>query len=314
MTKNIDGLIFGNLRVIKRDSDYVSPKGKKRQKYLCVCSCGNKHSFVKSTLMSGKVTSCPSCTNRNKIKNIIGRRFGSYFVSSISKKRMKSRGKYYNCICDCGNKRIVLGSSLLSGKSKSCGCNIKDKLRKSMFEKNTILPGNIFGELTVLEFVEYKNSRSWFLCKCVCGRETTVIGNALKSGNTKSCGCIRKESLLAKKIKKHYLDKYSAKLEYKLFRNKNTKNWVRCDIYIERKNTYIEINGLQHYKINNWHKKASIKNNTTPEIEFKKQKDRDKKVRGFCKKKGLFIVVDMRRFSDYTKAVKYIDDRINKYE
>lgn len=313
MTKNIDGLIFGDLKVIRRDSDYVYPNGKTRQKYLCLCSCGKKHSILKSKLVSGKTKSCPSCVNKKKINNILGKTFGYYRVESMSKKRMKSRGKYYNCICKCGNRRAVLGSSLISGKSKSCGCMAKENIRKIIFSKNTILPNDIFGELTVIKFLEYKNSRSWFLCVCNCGKETIVTGNSLKSGNTRSCGCTINESLLAKKLKKYFSEVYSAKTEYKLFRSLDTSKWIKCDIYIEKKNTYIEINGLQHYKINTWHKKAALKNKTTPEIEFKKQRNRDIKVKRFCEKRGLFISLDVRKFKDHKKAIKYIKDMVAKY-
>lgn len=33
-------------------------------------------------------------------------------------------------------------------------------------------------------------TESMWLCVCDCGRKTTVLGHNLKSGNTKSCGCL----------------------------------------------------------------------------------------------------------------------------
>jgi hypothetical protein len=33
----------------------------------------------------------------------------------------------------------------------------------------------------------------WF-CRCDCGKETLVFASALRTGNTKSCGCLRGES------------------------------------------------------------------------------------------------------------------------
>lgn len=32
-------------------------------------------------------------------------------------------------------------------------------------------------------------------CKCLCGKEIIVKGNSLRNGNTKSCGCLKKEQL-----------------------------------------------------------------------------------------------------------------------
>jgi hypothetical protein len=51
------------------------------------------------------------------------------------------------------------------------------------------LTGQVFGELTVIEFKELDKRRSakW-VCKCSCGRETIVAGDSLKRGATKSCG------------------------------------------------------------------------------------------------------------------------------
>lgn len=46
-----------------------------------------------------------------------------------------------------------------------------------------------FGKLTVLEYWGQKK----YKCKCECGNYVYVIGRNLKTGNTKSCGCIYKD-------------------------------------------------------------------------------------------------------------------------
>jgi hypothetical protein len=58
------------------------------------------------------------------------------------------------------------------------------------------LAGKRFGRLTVTS-----DSRSGpnghsrhHLCRCDCGRETRVSSNALRRGNTKSCGCLDRET------------------------------------------------------------------------------------------------------------------------
>lgn len=65
------------------------------------------------------------------------------------------------------------------------------------------LTGQKFGRLEVLQFVEIKNHHSYWLCKCNCGNFTQVTNSQLKSGKTKSCGCLRKEIAKqnAKKLK-----------------------------------------------------------------------------------------------------------------
>ena len=54
----------------------------------------------------------------NKL-NLIGQRFGELEVVVEAESNGFSR---WLCKCDCGNTKIVLGRSLTSGNTKSCGC------------------------------------------------------------------------------------------------------------------------------------------------------------------------------------------------
>ncbi len=61
------------------------------------------------------------------------------------------------------------------------------------------LTGQRFGRLTAVEYAgQGKTNGYLWKCKCDCGNETIVYGYALKSGNTKSCGCLWKEVTRAK--------------------------------------------------------------------------------------------------------------------
>ena len=51
------------------------------------------------------------------------------------------------------------------------------------------LTGQRFGKLTVLRPAENIGSRTAWVCRCDCGREIALRSSALRSGNTKSCGC-----------------------------------------------------------------------------------------------------------------------------
>lgn len=66
------------------------------------------------------------------------------------------------------------------------------------------LSGQKFSRLTVLSKLNEKNSDRRFLyqCQCDCGKIVKVPGKALKSGNTKSCGCLQKEKALNTLISK----------------------------------------------------------------------------------------------------------------
>jgi hypothetical protein len=66
-----------------------------------------------------------------------------------------------------------------------------------MGQKFTIIPGNVFGRLTVLDLIQNRKTtyghRIW-RCQCACGAFREVSTNNLRSGNVKSCGCIAKET------------------------------------------------------------------------------------------------------------------------
>lgn len=56
------------------------------------------------------------------------------------------------------------------------------------------LSGMRFGKLTAIECVgRTKNGNAKWLCRCDCGGEKVIASWNLVSGNTNSCGCIKKE-------------------------------------------------------------------------------------------------------------------------
>lgn len=46
------------MTVIKRDKDYISPKGKKYTQWLCSCDCGEVKTFLGNHLKNGNTQSC----------------------------------------------------------------------------------------------------------------------------------------------------------------------------------------------------------------------------------------------------------------
>lgn len=64
------------------------------------------------------------------------------------------------------------------------------------------LTGQKFNRLLVIENIGKNkwNNYKW-LCQCDCGNKTVVITSELKSGHTKSCGCLVKEVHLITHVK-----------------------------------------------------------------------------------------------------------------
>ena len=120
-----------------------------------------------------------------------GNKFGKTTVLRMLPERYKG-GIMWECRCDCGKIHAARGSSLLSGKLKSCGCLVKEY--QSSLPRILHLEGHRFGRLRVLKFAGKDDKRqSLWECICDCGQVTTVPGATLKAGITQSCGCLAAE-------------------------------------------------------------------------------------------------------------------------
>lgn len=130
-----------------------------------------------------------------KTINLIGQRFGKLTVIEKAPKGER-RGTRWLCQCDCGNTKIVYGVDLRSGGVQSCGCKRSEKLND--------LTGQRFGRLVVVERApNAPTGRTRWKCRCDCGNSAIVNRSELISGQTRSCGCIRRE-VSAAKTAKHY--------------------------------------------------------------------------------------------------------------
>jgi len=134
-----------------------------------------------------------------KFNDLSGQKFGKLTVvkrtDNINKTKTHPSGYVaYFCNCECGStNKVILASSLQSGRTKSCGC------LPSIEAENLI--GKKFGRLTVIERVDnsYKTTSNpsglvTYKCKCECGTQNVIVpAIQLKSGNNRSCWCIRLE-------------------------------------------------------------------------------------------------------------------------
>lgn len=64
------------------------------------------------------------------------------------------------------------------------------------------LSGQKFNYLKVIEHAGRNHiGKHMYLCKCDCGKTVIVRGEDIKSGNTKSCGCMRRQMTIDKNFK-----------------------------------------------------------------------------------------------------------------
>lgn len=146
----------------------------------CKCDCGNYTKVRTNNLTSGKVCSC-GCTAKRIIN--IGEKFGLLTViENLPASKVK-------CICECGKTAVISKFNLMSGNTKSCGCQRMSGMKKALDFK-----GKRFGKLVAIErdFETPKMLRltcAFWICKCDCGNTVSIRASALNKGQ-KSCGCI----------------------------------------------------------------------------------------------------------------------------
>src|SRR5690348_3069138 len=69
--------------------------------------------------------------------------------------------------------------------------------------KRKDLTGNRYHRLTAVSFVGVNHRRtSVWLCRCDCGNSIAVESDKLGNGNTKSCGCLRRDN--AAELGRHF--------------------------------------------------------------------------------------------------------------
>lgn len=94
---------------------------------------------------------------------------------------------------------------------------VRNKRRKAeRRKKKTDIIGQKFARWTVLKEVKERNGERYYLCRCDCGTEKEVRRNSLVTGNSKSCGCLRKERMKETQSKLPKVDG----IDIKNFKNK----------------------------------------------------------------------------------------------
>lgn len=134
----------------------------------------------------------------NKI-DLVGEKFG--LLSVVERlPNYKNDKTFYKCVCDCGEKRIVYGYYLKSGKvicCKSCTKIIKPNTKRKDYT------GTKFGKLTIQKMIYNCSHKTKAECKCDCGNTKIIDMSNIINGHIKSCGCYEESSRYERK---HFID------------------------------------------------------------------------------------------------------------
>lgn len=117
-----------------------------------------------------------------KAKNLINQLFGDYQV--LYRTISPTNKKVTAWLCQCKNckKYIIKNQYSLTNGINECTCR-------------NDLTGQKFGRWTVQYRIEQKTKKRGIIwhCKCECGNEKNVSAEALRRGESRSCGCLARE-------------------------------------------------------------------------------------------------------------------------
>ena len=159
--------------------------------YECLCQCGT---LRKATIP--RIKNNPYCYNCRINKNdLIGKVFGKRKII-----RFESLNKKEHALveCICGNISHCRLHQLMKGGSNQCKkCDIEErKIKKRAISVineqygNRIIISERFPKYIVSGKITY-----YVQCKCICGFESSIGYNRLKSGRNNTCrNCIYKSS------------------------------------------------------------------------------------------------------------------------
>jgi hypothetical protein len=122
------GQQFGRWTVLSETEPRTRPGGSVARYWNCRCICGVEKEIAQNSLVSGGSLSC-GCL-RTELKRVykpvkVGQRFERLIVISLAAPFISDSGietKAWECLCDCGNTKIIREASLQNKLTQSCGC------------------------------------------------------------------------------------------------------------------------------------------------------------------------------------------------
>lgn len=101
----------------------------KPTQWHCVCDCGERRVVQGWNLRTGHSQSCGCLKRERATTPMIGRRFGRLVVESRAGSTVDGRFSW-NCVCDCGTRKVVCGESLRKGATQPCRCLLREVARE----------------------------------------------------------------------------------------------------------------------------------------------------------------------------------------
>ena len=232
--------------------------------------------------------------------NLTGETFGRLYV--LGRAPIPYGHKtFWWCIClKDNNIKRVMGTSLISGNTKSCGCLRKEKASKNAIIRNTSenkpgfgnrknLTNQMFGFLKAIEPTKERFNDGSVIWKCICTRDNNIVyasSHLLLNHSIQSCGCINSlgEAKIENILQQNNI-KYKKQYTFtNLLSEKNSP--LKFDFAILNEDNslshLIEYDGSQHFKYQGtgW--------NTQEHLEYTQKHDQMKN--DYCKNNNIHLI------------------------
>ena len=142
-------------------------------------------------------------------EDLTGQKFGRLTVIGRGEDYINPSGKHrprWICQCECGGTSLTQAPALKNGTATSCGCKRREFAQgnaREMSKGNVLdITGERQGRLVAVKSLGKIDGKYRWLCKCDCGNEVTHTVSEFRSGQVKSCGCLRNE-LISKVNRTH---------------------------------------------------------------------------------------------------------------
>lgn len=210
-----------------------------------------------------------------KLIDLTGQTFGLLTVLERDISVPDKRHSYWKCQCSCEAKTIktFMGDNLRGGRVNSCGCL---RHQSSPVYKNAV--GETYNNLTAIKRVSpIGETPVKYLWQCECGNTAIIAASDVRSGHTRSCGCIKScgEYVISKILRENQIKFIQ---QYSFLDCLSPKgNKLKFDFAIINDNEeveyVIEYQGEQHYKPMRY---------SQEDINFPLRQERDQIKRDYC--------------------------------
>lgn len=261
--QDLTGKVFGQWKVISYAGN---------MRWNCVCSCGKSRDILTKDLISGASKSCGHDRDYHIVrKDITGKIYGNLEVL-----RYTGKDNLWECKClACGAIKHINRYSLVSGKTKSCGC-LKEKIRvETMFNRygdtNTTRINNPREDWQI-DIISSKDNFEDFLVTEGKDKSLTEIAEILGITEPSLIRAIVRfdavrlvkptssgESEIEKSLINYIKSIYNGKID---IHNRTVLNGKELDIYFPDINIAIEFNGTywhsSEYKEITYHQNKTL--------------------------------------------------------